>query len=224
MRVACHQPVYFARLHLLHRWLHVDRLVWLRNVQFARKSPDEHGVQHPTGQQTTDVCLGQASVRITVPISGSREPIARVQLADEDWPKRHLETLRHGYGKLHWAEYESSLTELLTRSYASLADLNVATFDWLCNAMGVTGPEQLVDDGMTCYGSERIVECCKRAEASVYVAGRPSIAAYLDGQAFAENGIRLEAQEWLAPFRNLSGLDLVLSVGGRKARELLEAE
>ena len=232
MKVACHQPVYFARLHLAQRWLNVDRLVWLRNVQFARKSPDEFGVQRPTGQQSTDIAeLGKDRIRLTVPVSGSRQTLAQTAISGSEWTGKHLATLRSNYARMGWWDaYGESLTELLGRHHASLSDLNIATFNWVCRAIGVDGPQQLVDDGMICYGSDRIVKCCLLAEAKTYVAGKPSLTSYLDERQFADNGIVLEAQDWKVPEysqpsakfeRNLSVLDLILSVGGDRARHLL---
>ena len=98
--------------------------------------------------------------------------------------------------------------------------------------MNVDGPTRLFDDGMDCYGSDRIIACCELAGADVYVAGRPSLEAYLENDQFASRGIRLEAQNWAPPEyeqpsatveKNLSVLDLILSVGGKQARKLLEA-
>ena len=234
MKVACHQPVYFARLHLAQRWLNVDRLVWLKNVQFARKSADEHGVSHPTGQSSTDVAeKGRTTTRLTVPVGASRLLLSYTPVGT-GWQEQHLRTLKANYVRMGWWEqYEASLTAVIEGEYGSLADLNVATWRWIVATLQTQGPEILTDDGIVCYSSERIVECCERAEAKTYVAGRPSIMAYLDRSEFEARSIELEAQDWPMPeYRqpsekfqpNLSVLDLVLSVGGENARQILIGE
>lgn len=227
MIVACHQPVYFASLHLAQRWLAADRIVWLERVQFARKSRDEHGRNQSTGQAATRIWMPgrPEALVLTVPVSESRSPLATTPLTDIAWQAAHLRTLHAAYAQYGWWKTLSDSIEQAMTGHRTLARLNRATWDWLTGTLGVPGPEQLSDIAIGGAASQHVLACCQMAEATEYVAGRPSIAAYLDLPAFADAGIAVRAQDWLAPeygpLFNGSVLDLVLTVGPDKARALL---
>ena len=119
MRVAAHQPCFLPRLHLVQRWLGVDQLVWLEGVQFARKSPDEHGRNQPTGQASTPIRTPDGIGRLVVPVTSGRQTIDETPLALDRWPQHLMATIESNYRRAaRYDELAPSLDELLAQAVA----------------------------------------------------------------------------------------------------------
>ncbi|MET0275057.1 MAG: WbqC family protein, partial [Phenylobacterium sp.] len=109
------QPTYLPYLGYFHLIAAADVFVFLDDVQFARRS-----------WQQRNRILGQAGeVMLTIPVKkAEREARVRdIEIAEEAWAAKHLESLRHAYAhRPHFAEGMAFLEAQLAAPPARLAD------------------------------------------------------------------------------------------------------
>ena len=216
MKLAIHQPHYLPWLGYLAKWAAADLLVFLDTVQY-----EKNGWQNRNRIRTAD-----GAHWLTVPVHVHLGmPIAEVTVdTTQPWRARHLRAIERAYARApHLATYQAPLRALLDVDWTQLAQLSVASSEWLARAVGITTPARLasslgveVDDP-----TGRLIEICKAVGADTYLAGGHG-ARYMDGARFREAGIRVLYQRYehpvypqqhgeFVPF--LSGVDLLLNHG-----------
>ena len=113
----------------------VDVFVFLDDVQYTpRDWRSRNRVKMPDGS-----CRW-----ITVPVLGGRDQLIRDVRIDnaQGWQRKHLETLRHSYGKAPWfGEYFPRLEALLIDGgFERLCDLDVALTREIAGWLGIGTP------------------------------------------------------------------------------------
>ena len=234
MIVAIHQPHYLAWLGYLHRMAHADLFIVLDHVQFERRNYQNRGM----------IRLDGRAHWLTVPVlqRSQKERIDEKMVDNSDarsWGALHFSTLRHAYRQApHFAAYAETLRGLLEKRWERLVELDGAMLGFLREAFGIHTPlvrsSELFVEGAK---SELILNLCRAVGADTLIAGSGGSRGYLDVEAFARAGVRIEYHDfrhpeypqWQAvpgavPFlRGLSAIDMLFNCGPQSRSLLLGA-
>jgi hypothetical protein len=230
MVVAIHQPHYLPWLGYLHRMAAVDLFIVLDHVQFERRGY----------QNRSRIRLEDAAFWLTVPVvqRSQKERILDKQIDNQGprpWGALHFATLRHAYRDAEpFGSYAGALRRILERRWERLADLNGAMLELLREAFDIRTPlarsSELGVDGAK---SDLILNLCRAAGADVLLAGFGASREYLDAEAFARNGVRIERHDFTHPtypqcgtqpfIAGLAAIDLLFNCGPQ-SREILLGE
>jgi hypothetical protein len=230
MIVAIHQPHYLPWLGYLHRMAQVDLFIVLDHVQFERRNH----------QNRAQIRLDGEARWLTVPVEqrSQKERIIDKRVDNDDpraWGPIHFATLRHAYREAaHFKSYAGALREILEARWEQLIDLDLATLEFMRTAYDIRTPvvrsSALGADGAK---SELILNLCRAAGAERLLAGFGASRRYLDAEAFARHGVRIEWHQFSHPvytqcgsqpfIAGLAGVDLLFNCGAR-SRDVLMGE
>ena len=234
MLVAIHQPNFLPWLGYFDRMLQADLFVLLDHVQFERRNY----------QNRTLIRLDDEARWLTVPVVqlSQKERIIEKRVDNPSdttggrwWGPNHYLTLRHAYRKSPYFDlYAPKLRAIFEARWEKLVDLNLATLEFLREALGITTPmvrsSELAVEGQR---SGLLLNICKNVGASAFLGGMGGSRAYLDHAAFAAAGMGVVWQHFkqpqyaqcgAAPFiGGLSALDLLFNCGPRSGALLREA-
>jgi WbqC-like protein family len=232
MKVAIHQPHFLPWLGYLHRMAQVDVFVLLDHVQFERRNY----------QNRTMIRMNGEARWLTVPVV-QRSRDERIVDKEVDnrldgakwWAPNHYLTLRHAYrDAAFFGDYAAGFKRLFETRWEKLVELNQAGLDLLREAFGIRTrlmrSSQLAVQGAR---AELILNICRAVGASTLIAGMGGSRGYLDADAFARAGVRIEHHNWMHPeypqagegsfIPGLSAIDLLFNCGPQ-SRELLFAD
>lgn len=157
------------------------------------------------------------------------------------WSRKHLRTIRHGYGRSpHAGELLPALEAAFDPSATRLTEASMPLVSFLAARFGIATPvvvssaEQLERRYREAFpespgASHRIIAFMKALGATELLEGE-SGRAYIDLELFAAHGLRVEFQRFDHPrypqmhepfVSHLSALDLLLCVGEAEARRVL---
>lgn len=227
------QPTYLPWMGYFDLIDQADTFVFLDHVQIVKRS---WGVRNRIKNQDKELMLTAPVVSI-----GSTREISysTAQLSQhENWRKKHLDSIRHAYGRAKFfAEVYSDLESLISREYDSLGKLNSSIIIFIANKMGITKS--------ICYSSGMkdvegikdimLVSICKKMQADTYLSPIGS-ADYIEkessGGAFVPAGIELYYQNFKFPtyaqlgnnfLSHLSVIDLLMNCGYEAALEIIRS-
>jgi len=229
MIVAIHQPHYLPWLGYLHRMAQVDLFIVLDHVQFERRDR----------QNRAQVRVGSEARWLSVPVSqrSQKECILDKQVDNSDprpWGRIHFSTLRHAYSQAeHFKTYAVALRSILEARWDRLVDLNRATLDFMRDAFEIRTPLALSSElGIEGAKSDLILNLCRAVGAERLLAGFGGSRRYLDLEAFARQGVRVEWHQFMHPeyaqcgpepfIPGLAALDLLFNCGPRSRAILLQ--
>ena len=214
--VAIHQPQYLPTLRYFAKAAACDILVHLDTVQFQRRGfQNRNMVKTPHGARM-----------LTVPVKADRETvIADVAIDGTAWIDKHVKTLAHAYGKApHYAPLRDELMPMIGSGFSKLADLNIATTDWVLHRLGA-GCRQVRASALDVAGAKEdlILGICKAVGAGVYYSGEGA-RAYQDPASFDTAGIELRYQRFVHPtypqlhpdqgfLPDMAAIDLLVNAG-----------
>jgi hypothetical protein len=228
MNVAIHQPNFVPWLGYFDRMLRADLFVLLDHVQFERRNYQNR-------------CLIRCEDEgkwLTVPVVqlSQKEKIIDKRIdnpADVNgarwWGPNHFNTLRYAYRKAkHFDLYAPKLREILEARWEKLVDLNIATLEFVREALEITTPmvrsSTLPVDGQK---SALLLAICRQVGATSFFGGMGGSREYLDKEAFAAADMGTVWQQFshpvypqagAAPFmKGLSVLDLLFNCGPASA-------
>ncbi len=164
----------------------VDVFVFLDDVQYTpRDWRSRNRVKMPDGS-----CRW-----ITVPVLGGRDQLIRDVRIDnaQGWQRKHLETLRHSYGKAPWfGEYFPRLEALLIDGgFERLCDLDVALTREIAGWLGISTPVVLASAlGTTGTKDDKLLAIVRALEGDDYLSG-PAAQDYIAPALWADAGVRL---------------------------------
>jgi hypothetical protein len=162
----------------------VDEFILLDDAQYTRRDwRNRNRIKTP--QET-------AWLSIAVEAKGKyTQAICETRVAEPQWPERHWSTLRHAYaGADTFAQAADFVEELYaTVSSPMLSEINHHFLTRLCERLEISTPITWSSDYRPQGArTERLLDLCRKAEASEYVSG-PGARAYLDESLFAREGI-----------------------------------
>ncbi len=226
MIVAIHQPHYLPWLRYMHKVASCDVFVILDDVQFTKN-----------GWQNRNKIKGsQGPVLLTVPVrDASFKPIGAVRVDDHTpWREKHWRSLQASYGRSpFFTRYAEIFEHTFTKRWDLLVPLNCHLLDAVCREVGLPAKTVLSSTlGVWGKGTERLVEICRRLNATAYLTGAYAAAGHLDAHLFADAGITVVTQVWesrmyrqqfpaLGFVPELSCVDLLFNEGPDSVRVLL---
>ncbi len=233
MLVAIHQPTFVPWLGYFDRMLRSDLFVILDHVQFERRNYQNRAL----------IRLEDEAKWLTVPVvqlSQKEKIIDKMVDNPEDltgsrwWGPNSFATLKYAYRKSkHFDDYAPRLREIFHARWDKLIDLNMATLEFLREALEIRTP-MVRSSTLTVQGqrSELLLDICKTVGATAFHGGMGGSREYLDKAAFDEAGMGVVWQEFKhpvypqcgeAPFtKGLSALDVLFNCGPRSAEILRE--
>jgi hypothetical protein len=197
----------------------VDEFILLDDVQYTRRDwRNRNRIKSPHGP-----------LWLTIPVQVKGKYLQKIkdtQVEGSAWRKQHWCIFCQSYRKApYFATYKDQLEELwLGSNEMFLSQINHRWLLALCQMMGVTTPITFSMDRQipTEDPTERLVELCLSAGASVYLSG-PAARTYLEEERFRRQGIAVEWMDYSGypeysqlhpPFDHyVSVLDLLVSLG-----------
>jgi hypothetical protein len=230
MLVAIHQPNFLPWLGYFNRMVNADLFVLLDHVQFERRNYQNRAL----------IRLEDEARWLTVPVVqlSQKERIVekRVDNPETDgprwWGPNSFQTLRYAYRKAPYFElYAPRLQEMLHARWEKLVDLNIATLEFVRDALEIRTP--MVRSSTLPVEGQRsglLLDICQKVDATAFLGGMGGSRSYLDHDAFAAAKMGVVWQEFRhpqypqcgeAPFiAGLSALDVLFNCGPA-AREIV---
>jgi hypothetical protein len=211
----------------MHKVMSADIFVYLDIVQFSK-----NGLQNRNQIKTANGPLW-----LTVPVKHNLgRSIAATEIADNRATEKHWNTLVANYSRTAgFDRWRHELHELLTRPSESLADVAIASTEWLLEKLNVNAKRMLASEISNAQGhaSELVASICKALGATEYLTGTGAMA-YLNLSNFSAFGCQVLVQQWV-PFTydqkyittgftsDLSTLDLLLNCPDQAATMIANA-
>lgn len=233
MIVAAHQPNFIPWLGYFDKMRKADLFIVVDHVQMERQS----------FQNRVRIKTGEGERWITVPVvQESRSERIMDKRIDNSrtgrfrWSRKMFLTLKYAYQSApHFRDYEAALAGIFEERWERLSDLNGRLIGLCREALDIRTP-MLASSTLKIAGakSDMVLNMCREAGATAYLAGDGASRSYLDVDAFERAGIRVIWQEFEHPryvqhpssgvfIPNLSALDLLFNCGPRSA-EILRGE
>ena len=189
MKVAIHQPQYFPWPAYVHKVMSADIFVYLDTVQFSK-----NGLQNRNQIKTA-----QGPLWLTVPVKHQLgRSISETEIADHRATEKHWKTLVASYGRTAGFErWGDELQALLTTTPGSLADIAIASTEWMLGKLKVQAKRIRASESPEAHGhaSELVASICQALGASEYLTGRGALA-YMNPKDFSAIGCEVLVQEW----------------------------
>ena len=221
--VVISQPMYFPWVGMLEQVRMADVWVHLGDAQFS-KGGFFNRVQLKTAEGTP---------WLTVPLAENKlgQLLSETRMAEHDWRRKQLATLRQSYAAAPHVEEMLGLVESVFKNeHESLAALSAASVEALAEFFEITPKEIQWSSAMAIEGtgSARVLAICEALGAEQYVTGHGG-REYLDHAAFEAAGVRVKYLDYqtreypqlhgaFTPF--VSALDLAANCG-RAGREVI---
>jgi hypothetical protein len=231
--VAAHQPHFLPWLGYLAKIASADLFVVMDDLQYEAQN----------FQNRNRVKINHGPSWLTVPLERGpqNELICDKRIYNggskrEHWQRRALQTLRIHYGAArYWSTYEAELTDVLTRPWTRLVDLDLHMLKLHLEWFDIRKPVLLSSSlGLSGQKTERIERLCRAVSATTYLSGRGGSRGYLDETQLARAGIRVAWQSFVHPIypqrysargflSHLGAIDCLLNCGPEAARMLRDA-
>ncbi len=215
MIVSIHQPDYIPWLGLYYKIAHSDIFVYLDDAQYSNEA--DHNVNV--------VKSSQGAVRLKVPVEQHLgDLICCVRTRDElKWKDKHLKTIQMNYGKApYFNEIFSGFSEVIRAHEGSIADLNIAINDFICQGFGIhTKIVKSSDMQIFSAREERVIDICLKLGATEYLSGNGA-RVYQTEEHFTDRGLKLTyldykpieyKQLWGEFLPCMSALDYIFNCG-----------
>jgi hypothetical protein len=194
----------------------VDEFVLYDDAQFTKNDwRNRNQIKTPQGPQWLTVPVGQNINR----------RIRDVALTDHGWQAKHWKTLETNYRRARCFDTvaERLAPIYLDRQHDHLSSLNRELIEAICEFLGIyTKLSNSWDYCLVEGKTQRLVSLCQQMGATEYVSG-PSAKAYIDQNAFEEQGIKIiwfeysgypeYSQLWGGFVHSVSILDLLFNCG-----------
>ena len=217
MKAAIHQLQYWPGLRFFAKMRQADLFIYLDDVQFEKREfQNRNRIRTARGWQY-----------LTAPVLSKgrfSQKINEVELENTgDWQADHLLAIKTNYARApFFKQYLPGLEELYSRDYRLLADLAIATMDFLKEGFAIKTPVRFSSEfKVEEASSARLARLCAAAGADDYLSGAGA-KAYLDPGVFSFAGIKLSWQDFKPrPYPqafpgfepDMSALDLLLNCG-----------
>ena len=224
--VVISQPMYFPWVGMLEQMRLADVFVHLDDAQFS-KGGFFNRVQLKTAAGTP---------WFTVPLAENKlgQLLNEIRMADHDWRRKQLATLKQTYAAAPHVEEMLGLVESVFKNeHESLAALSAASVEMLAEFFEIMPKEIQWSSamGVEGTGSARVLAVCEVLGAERYVTGHGA-REYLNHESFEAAGIRVEYLDYkkreypqlhgaFTPF--VSALDLAANCG-RAGREVIASD
>ena len=225
MIISTNQPYFSPFAGFFYKAYRSDVLVILDSVQFPRGT---------TWISRNRFKNDQGTLWLTVPVwkkGLGLQRIHEVRICHEfRWVAKHLASLKSAYARApYFSEHGLFIEDIYRARFEKLLDLNLKLIRYLLQQLKIQTEIKLLSElGIHTSGIQMLVEICKRAGATVYLAQKAA-AKYLDVGLFQQQGIEVQfinpaacvyPQLWGPFIENLSAFDLLFNCGP-KAHDIL---
>lgn len=217
MKFVVSQPMFLPWIGIFDQVRMADCFIHYDDVQLPVGRSFMHRVQLPTPK---------GMIWLSAPVDHGTKAGSINQacfVAQDDWRKQHLETIRHLYSK---SRNFKPMFDLIKEIYA-FPDRNIATFnsnaiELISSRIGLQAVFKTASDlAITGKSTERLINLCVHEGATSYLTGHGA-ANYLDHLAFERNGVEVQYvsyafKSWpqvshpFTPFASV--IDLMASIG-----------
>lgn len=213
MLVAIHQPNLLPRPKVIDKLLAADLVIHLDDVQYV---PREW--QNRTRIRRRDGHLHWLSVPVRSRGRGRQTLIDCEIDPTAPWRRKHLETLRHCYGRTPWwPQFDELIAPLWSSAHEQLVPLCIESTERIVRGLGrelnAVRASSLATDGRA---TAHLVELCKAVGATGYLSGTGALA-YMDIDSMKAAGLRVflqtDREDEAGAWRGVSILDPMLRVG-----------
>jgi hypothetical protein len=232
MQAGIHQPNFFPWLGFFDRIAKSDIFIFFDHVQrpggkswFTRVRVTNHG----------------AAMWLTIPIKKKGRNFEKIYEAEfgcdpDGLIEEIVNKLRNYYFR---AKYKDEIIKLIEDLYVrtySVADFNINYITGIARVLGLNNmvkrSSEKFPDSIELYGSEMILETCKRFEISGFICGSYAYDNLVDKTSFLEAGVDVISQGFIHPvykqigtgnfIEGLSILDLLMNHGIDTTKHMLQ--
>ena len=167
----------------------VDIFVFLDDVQYTKRD----------WRSRNRIRTRDGSTWLSVPVVGGRDQLiddVRIDYSQR-WVGKHLDTIRHNYGKTGFFEpLFSELAGMLQERFEYLSQMNRTIIGHICDMTGISTP-RMVSSDLAIQGvrEEKLLEIVRTLGGDVYLSG-PAAASYLDAGNWEKAGIELRFKDY----------------------------
>ena len=230
MIVAAHQPNFIPWIGYFDKMRKADLFIVVDHVQMERQSY----------QNRVRIKTGAGERWITVPvIQESRSERIMDKRIDNSrsgrfrWSRKMFLTLKYAYQSApYFRDYQDGVAEIFETRWERQSELNGRLIEFCREALDIRTP-MVASSTLRITGakSDMVLNMCREAGATAYLAGDGASRGYLDVDAFERAGIRVLWQEFEHPryvqhpscgvfIPNLSAFDMLFNCGPRSAETL----
>lgn len=200
----------------------VDEFVFYDVAQYTKNDwRNRNKIKTPNGMQW-----------LTIPVKQERleQTILETRISDNKWNIKHWKSISNAYSKAKFfKEYRDAFEQLYLSSHElCLSRINYKFIQLINTLLGVKTQLSFADDYVLVNGkNERLVDLCRKLEATHYISG-PAAQAYLDEGLFRSEGICVEWMDYSEypeyeqlhpPFEHaVSVIDLIFNQGPDSAK------
>lgn len=225
MIAAAHQLQYLPYIGFFNKMMQSDVFVLVDNIQFQKKE-----FQNRNRIRTKD---GWIWLTVPVLVKGRfNQNINEVTINNnERWKKVHLRSILIHYAKAPYLKYyKDKLTEIYSKDWAKLVDLNHDLIKFLMGELNIKtkiliGSELMIAGKKT----DLLLNICEKTGANTYLSG-PGGRNYVDVTRIKEKKINHYFQDFKHPvyehhtgkfIPNMCTLDILLNKGPEESREII---
>lgn len=184
MVVSIHQPDYISYLGYFYKISKSDVFVFLDDCQFSNDNMHHwNRIKTPQGE-----------CRLKVPVEQHLgDLICDVRTRDElKWKEKHLKTIEMNYLKAkYFHDYFPKFKEILSESYPSLSEMNIAINTWIAKEFGFQAKMLKSSDlELDTVREERVIDIVKLVGGDTYISGHGA-ACYQVDEHFTDRGVKL---------------------------------
>jgi hypothetical protein len=201
----------------------VDEFVLYDDAQYTRRD-----------WRNRNLVKTQAGLKwLTIPVEVKgkfHQKIGETRISDQGWALRHWQTIAGNYVRAaHFSDYRSQVEALYRDCHETLLSaVNYRFLTAICAILGIRTRIRWSNEFTLPIGrTERLLEICRQAGASVYYSG-PTARDYLDEELFARAEVKVVWMDYggYPPYRQLHGdfqhgvsvLDLLFNEGPQARR------
>lgn len=181
MIVAIHQPDYIPWLGLYYKMAHCDTFVYLDDAQYSNEA----------GHNVNIIKTPQGALRLKVPVEQHLgDLICNVRTKDSlHWQEKHLKTIQMNYSKArYFKEIFPVFADVISASYTSIAELNMAINEYICNGFGIHPKIMKSSDlSINSVREERVIDITLAVGGDEYLSGNGARAYQVEEHFTARN-------------------------------------
>lgn len=195
MILSVHQPQYIPWLGYFEKIAKSDIFVYLDSCQY----------KHREFQNRNRILTKNGELWLAVPVyvKGRRDQLIKdVQInQDNDWQSAHWKSILMTYQKAPFFEQHRNFFQKIytEKRWTFLMDLNISITEYLLKHFEINTSMKIESQiGSSGMSNDRIIDLCKKIDASVYLSGAGA-KAYIDKDLFVQADIALEYQDFKHP-------------------------
>lgn len=190
--ITIHQPETYPWLGFFNKMMLADEYIILDSVQFRKNY----------FQNRNQFLTKQGPIYLSIPVDFKNYKLIKdIRIKyNENWQKKHLDTIKQSYSKSkYFQDHISFFEELYSKDFELLIDFNIAIIDYIRKIFDIQVPiiksSKLNIDGSS---GELLLNICKDRNTDVYISGRDG-RNYLDTTIFDNENIKVVYHDFMHP-------------------------